>query len=149
MRFFFHELDIKEIMNMVVIIDIDATLTDNSSFSISPEVSEKISRLSKHNRVLLLSNKKSGLRNKLLAEKLKVECIETKYCKPNKKILQNIDNLQERPIIVIGNKFLTDGFFTKSIGAKFIKIKRITSPQENIVNRLTYLIDDVLSRIFI
>jgi len=121
MRFFFHELDIKEIMNMVVIIDIDATLTDNSSFSISPEVSEKISRLSKHNRVLLLSNKKSGLRNKLLAEKLKVECIETKYCKPNKKILQNIDNLQERPIIVIGNKFLTDGFFTKSIGQSLSK----------------------------
>lgn len=149
MRLFFHELDIKGIINMVVIIDIDATIAGDSSLTVSPRASEKIDQLSRHNRVLLLSNKKNRLRNKLLAETLEVEYIETKYRKPNKKILQDINNLQNRPIVVIGDKFLTDGLFAKSIGAKFIKVKRITSSQENIAKKLVYLIDDILSRIFI
>lgn len=149
MKTFFHELDIGRITDMVMIIDIDGTITSDSDFNLSPRASEKIDQLSRQNRVLLLSNKKNHVRGKLLAEKLEVEYIETNHRKPNQKILQDINSLQNRPIVVIGDKFLTDGLFAKSIGAKFIKVKRITSSQENIAKKLVYLIDDILSRIFI
>ena len=51
---------------------------------------------------------------------------------------------RSKELLVIGDKFLTDGLFAKNIGAEFIKAKRKISGQESILIKLINLFDDLL-----
>jgi predicted HAD superfamily phosphohydrolase YqeG len=146
MEKYFKELNTTEWSGRTIILDIDGTITIDGGSDIDPLVLIKIHEIALLNSVLLYSNKPLPDRNKELAKKLHVSLLETSYKKPNKKVIYGLPiNLREN-IIVIGDKILTDGFFAKNINAEFIKVKRLTSKNDNFSVKTTYLLDDIIKQ---
>jgi predicted HAD superfamily phosphohydrolase YqeG len=75
-----------------------------------------------------------------------VHYLKTGFRKPSRRILEHSTDVEMGKILVIGDKFLTDGLFAKNIGADFIKVKRLSSPCESWLLKIVYLFDDLLYR---
>lgn len=112
----------------VIFLDVDGTLRPDGGEGFEQKVSEKLEGLKAKNTVYLVSNKTGAAK------------------KPGRKVADGVD-LKDKQVIVIGDKFLTDGLFAKNIGAEFIKVKRKISGQEPFLVKITYLIDDFVSAI--
>jgi len=72
---------------------------------------------------------------------LGLKIADMKHKKPSKKILETIHVKNPRRIVVIGDKFLTDGLFAKRIGAKFLMVKRKLSFNEPLLVKAINFID--------
>ncbi|HBI33700.1 MAG TPA: hypothetical protein DEA43_00285 [Candidatus Moranbacteria bacterium] len=134
---------ILEISNSIIILDIDGTIVSDSEYHIEEDILELISDLKKENTLYLCSNSKDSKRNTKIAEILNVPLINSPHKKPNKAIIDYINNEEKKNIIVIGDKFLTDGIFSKNINAKFIKVRRISNQKERFIIKLINIIDDI------
>ncbi len=141
---YFSELDIKNIKNRLVILDIDGTIVADGGEEIDKKMLDKISELKINNRVYIYSNRGNNLRNKKMSDTTGVPYINSQYKKPSKKILEGLDNVQNLPRLVIGDKILTDGLFAKNIKAEFIKVKRVASLDDRIFARILYTADDFI-----
>lgn len=108
--------------------DMDGTLRPDEDLEMSSEVLNKLEELKAKNEVHLTSNKGNKIK------------------KPSRKAAEGVD-LEDKKVIVIGDKFLTDGLFAKNIGAEFIKVKRKISGKEALFVKITYLIDDLAWKI--
>lgn len=146
---FFSELDPKNFKDKTIILDIDGTLTQDGSNKLDERVRTMINLLKKKNRIYLFSNKYNKSRVAQFAEKLQINYLHTLRKKPNKKVFESIPQNLRHQLVVIGDKFLTDGLLAKNIAAQFIKVKRITSPHDSLWTRLTYIVDDIASIIFL
>ena len=120
---FFEELETPW-QGAIIFLDIDGTLRPDGVGDMSLEVLKKLAELRVKNEVRLASNKGG------------------KAKKPSKKVADGV-NLKNKKVIVIGDKFLTDGLFAKNIGGEFVKVKRKISGRESFFVKLTYLIDDI------
>lgn len=138
----FEDLNTGEVKNHVIILDIDGTLTSDGNSKLSIGVLKKVKHLSKNNRIILFSNKKNHERNREIADICGVEYLQTKLKKPSKAILELIKDLNDKKVLVIGDKFLTDETFAKRISAEFIKVKRVESKNDRFITKLTYIFDD-------
>lgn len=143
----FVDLNIEDIKNYLFFLDIDGTIVEDGGQALSNEVIEKIIKLKKNNQIYFCSNKKDWNRQLKICAFTGVECLRVPHSKPNRKILNYIKNDKNLPLLVIGDKFLTDGLFAKNIGAKFIKVKRIVFPKDRWYIKLIYLIDDICYRL--
>lgn len=142
----FSELNVEGLENHLIFLDIDGTLTNDNNHQLNNALLNKIKSLSVKNKVYFCSNKNNCDRNKSLSEKAGIPCLDNTHKKPSGKILELVENKDNWPILVIGDKFLTDGLFAKNIGAKFIKVKRITDQNDSVFNRALYFIDDFFSK---
>lgn len=133
--------------NKLVLLDIDGTLTVDGSAEIFDAVKRKVEELKFVNKVFLCSNKHIMERDKAVENILAVNKVNFKYKKPNKKILSEIPGKINLPIMVIGDKMLTDGLFACRIKADLILVKRKISGQESFFIKLSYLIDNFIYRI--
>ncbi|OGF64221.1 hypothetical protein A2661_00555 [Candidatus Giovannonibacteria bacterium RIFCSPHIGHO2_01_FULL_45_24] len=124
---FFEELDTPW-SSATIFLDIDGTLRPDGDREMSPEVLKKLAELKAKNEVHLISNKSNGAK------------------KPSREAAEGVD-IAGKKVVVIGDKFLTDGLFAKNIGAEFIKVRRKISGRENFFVKVTYLIDDFISSI--
>ena len=113
----------------VIFLDIDGTLRPDEIEEFEPEVLKKLGELKAQNAVYLVSNKNAAK-------------------KPSKKATGDVD-LIDKKVIVIGDKFLTDYLFAKNIGAEFIMVRRKISGKESLFVKITYLIDDIISKLWI
>ena len=140
---FFEELKI-DFKGKVVLLDIDGTLLpDDGRYDFEPSVINHVDKLKENNRVFLCTNTNDKIRNTKLAEILKLP-VNRRRKKPNSGILKEFgENLTDQPLVVIGDKFLTDWFFAKNIGAEFIKVKRKISGKESLVIKLINFADDL------
>jgi predicted HAD superfamily phosphohydrolase YqeG len=143
----FLKLDISKITNYTILLDIDGTLTHDGSDDISEEVLAAIKELQETNKIYLCSNKKNHERNHKVAEQTGIPYLETDLRKPSKKILELLPKDSPKDLLVIGDKFLTDGLFAHNIKAKFLKVGRITSSSSTFFTKLTYLIDDLAAKL--
>jgi predicted HAD superfamily phosphohydrolase YqeG len=109
---------------------------------------KQISELKKHNDIVLCSNRNDHNRNGQVAGLTKVPYLHTNLRKPSKRILQLIKNQDKKPLMVIGDKFLTDGLFARGIKAKFIKVKRLTSHRDGLLTQLVYGLDNLAFKLF-
>ncbi|OHC47303.1 MAG: hypothetical protein A2X69_06185 [Rhodobacteraceae bacterium GWF1_65_7] len=111
---------------VVIFLDIDGTLRPDGDQEMDQEVLNKLAELKAKNEVHLISNKGNNIK------------------KPSREAAKGVD-MAGKKVIVIGDKFLTDGLFAKNIGAEFIKIKRKVSGKEPLFVKFTYLVDDFIS----
>ncbi|MFZ2038567.1 MAG: hypothetical protein WAV11_01340 [Minisyncoccia bacterium] len=144
MKKYFHEIDISSLKNKTIIIDIDGTLVADSEEEIMKENIEKINELAKYNKLFLCSNNNLHSRNISLSKKLNIEFINSPYKKPNKKVIDSIERIYLSGLVVIGDKYLTDGLFAGRIGAVFIKVRRMESSNENLKIKSFNCVDDFL-----
>lgn len=142
--FFFSELNTAGIKNKIIILDIDGTLVADSERVISLKTLAKIDELKQNNQVYLSTNSRSIERNKRIESQTRLQIIGKKHKKPNRKILEEIGYVNHENIVVIGDKFLTDGLFGKNIGARFTKVKRITKANDRAVIKIINWVDDLI-----
>jgi predicted HAD superfamily phosphohydrolase YqeG len=142
---FFYNINTSTIKDRTIIIDIDGTLVPDGEEIVDERSIEVIKALTKKNELYLCSNKNIPARNISVSRQLGVPLIDTKFKKPNKKIIYSINGYQSKKFLVIGDKYIKDGIFAKRIGADFIKVKRERSGKESLIIRMTYLIDDIIN----
>ncbi len=146
----FDQLNVSEIKNYLILLDVDGTLViDNGNF-LNIAVKNKITELSRFNQIYLCTNKKAqrSLRSRAFAESAGVKFLDTPHRKPSKKILNFIDNPNKLPLLVIGDKVLTDGLFARRIGTQFIKVKRLSSKEDSYLTKIIYALDNLAAELF-
>ena len=143
---FFHSLEIDHLKGYLIFLDIDGTLIHDSKHELDEEVIKKINILKKNNEVYLCSNSSDYSRNRKVSELSGLPYLETTLRKPSKKMLHLVDEAGGKKRLVIGDKLLTDGLFALNIGAKFMKVKRMTSTQDSRYIKFLYWVDDVISK---
>lgn len=139
---------IAAIYNSIIILDIDGTIVFDGDSNIDKDVINLINDLKNKNEVYLFSNSKNNNRNLIISKKINVPIIISNYKKPNKKIIEEINNNYNKKIVVIGDKFLTDGLFCFNIKGSFIKVKRLISGKERIYIKFINLTDDITFKLW-
>jgi len=147
---FFADMDVSALRDSLVALDIDGTLGAHDCEELAPEVLLQVSVLvTNGNRVRLVSNNTDSERARRLAARLGVEAVESPYRKPDIRALGDIPvPLQEQPLVVIGDKVLTDGLFAKRLGAKFYKVAIVRSKDDPWSVRTHYIIDWLVRSFF-
>jgi len=142
----FQELDVRNIRGNTIFLDVDGTIVEDGGVDIRSIVRGKIDELKKDNTLYLCTNKK-GMRerNKKIALLTGVTWIDSPCRKPSAKIISYIENPQNKPYLVIGDKYITDGLFAWRIGGQFIKTKRIVSSRDGFFERAVYMADNLVA----
>ena len=86
-------------------------------------------------------------RKKKFEDLLYLQSIASDSKKPSKNFLKSIVK-NNKQIIVIGDKMLTDGVLAKRIGARFIKVQRKHGERDSWITKTSYIIDDIYSKFF-
>ncbi|MBN1494616.1 GtrA family protein [Candidatus Peregrinibacteria bacterium] len=133
--------DIGDILDMTVILDIDGTIVADNCDEIAAETMVAVETLKKHNTVYLCTNSFNRIRNAKVEKLLGLKIADMKHKKPSKKILETMFVENPSRLVVIGDKFLTDGLFAKRIGAQFLMVKRKLSFNEPLLVKVINFID--------
>lgn len=139
----FRDLDIAHLEGAIIIVDVDGTITHDSSASIQPDVLQLIQDLATRNRVYLCSNTKETARIEALSRESGTEILSTNFRKPDARIVDGIPDREGKRLVVIGDKHLTDGRFAQNIGAEFIPVERIRHEGDSKTIIATYVADDL------
>ena len=110
--------------------DIDGTIATADTAHAHPGVHAMIDTLKEHNSVFLFSNAFLAKRNLAMAEKLGVPYVKSHSRKPDPHIIRAIPNPEHRPVVVIGDLFVTDGLLAYFSGAKYVRVRRFVPPGE-------------------
>lgn len=129
-----------------VFLDVDGTLVPDGGSAVEPKVAEAVSRWKARHRVLLCSNTPQRSRVESIARQLGCDVANRRYRKPNPRILAEAGN-PAGPLLVVGDRGVTDGLFSRRIGATFIRTLPRRSAADRPMARLAYLLDDVASAI--
>jgi 4-hydroxybenzoate polyprenyltransferase len=125
--------------NTTVILDVDGTLTPDKGENFGPEVANKVNGLSKNCKVYLCSNGNPE-RNEKFADLFGVELLYSR--KPFGALALKKSNVAKSDIVVVGDKYLTDGIFARILGAKFIKVEHMRSQSDSLHTKTFYFFDD-------
>ncbi len=141
----FTDLDIRVFKGKTVILDIDGTLVPDKGEILEDDVLRKLTEMSKESKVFLCSN---GLteRSRKMAEMHGVLCIETPHFKPDFRVLKNTDLSGD--VVVVGDKYITDGLLALWVGAQFIRVSRVQGAEDRFLTKIAYRID-TLSGFFV
>lgn len=124
-----------------LIFDIDGTLVPAGGTQVSSTMTALVEWLKKHNEVYVFSNKRLPERNRAIADSLKVPLLASRYRKPSLRVLDGVS--REKPLVVVGDKVLTDGLLAWRAGAEFIKVERLTHKDESASDQLLNALDDI------
>lgn len=132
----------QNLQNYVVLLDIDGVLMADGENTISDEIRGFVIQLKENNDVYLVSNSPHKARCHHSSSTLEIPWVDSPHKKPSTRILKYIDYDKAKPLIVIGDKILTDGIFAKRIGAEMLMMERRVNEKDNFFIKLTYIIDD-------
>lgn len=139
-------LDTLLISGATIILDIDGTITADAKADISAGVARAIQSLTHRNAVYLFSNHEDDIRNQEVARRLGLPFLDTLHRKPSRKVIEAIPAChRDRPLVVIGDRFTTDGLFARRTGARFIKVGRVLSSSDRKFTKFAYFIDDCVA----
>lgn len=134
-------LDLK---NHTIILDIDGVVMAHAEKTVPDETRRYIETLKARNDMYIVSNGFSKKRKAYTSEALGIPWVDSGYRKPSTRIMRFIDYNVEKPLVVIGDKILTDGLFAYRIKAQLLLIDRRLSSQDPLITRITYWIDDMI-----
>ncbi len=150
MGLLYFEQHIFPIENSLVILDIDGTLVPDCGQVASAPVVAKVQELkARGNEVRLCSNSRRGNyaeRLEAIAAQLEVGVCPVVFRKPSTLAIAGLER-NGRPLVVIGDKDLTDGLLARRAGAHFIKVRRKLDPADRLSSRMANLIDTVFGPI--
>ena len=144
MKKYFYEINFGEIDNKYILLDVDGTIASDCNENLEGRILDGIKRLKVNNEVVLLSNNRNRGRIERISKATGLKYLKTQYKKPNKKILKDIQGGRRKKILVIGDKLLTDVIFAKRTKAPYIKVRRLTSPNDRWFVKAFYIFDDML-----
>lgn len=130
-----------------ILLDVDGTLVADSATKIDSKVVEVVHSLTKTNAVYLCSNSSDRERIKEIARWLAVEYIRSNKGKPSIRAL-SADLRNAVGLIVIGDKWLTDGIFALNIGAEYLKVDTLFDGNESLIINAINSLDRYVGPIF-
>src|SRR5690348_13147059 len=123
----FTELNPLAFEGAILFVDVDGTITNDRNPAFELSAKQQLRALGEHTLVYLCSNgRKNSDHLRELARETGSVYIETPYKKPDARILDLIPDRAGKRLIVIGDKYLTDGRFGKNIGALYVPFARMT-----------------------
>lgn len=131
-----------------ILLDIDGVLMADGEDVISSEIVDFVGVLKEHNNITIVSNTIFKKRRIYAGEILNIPILETFHRKPSVRILNTLSYDKSKPLLVIGDKILTDGIFAKRINSELILLTRRTHRNDRLFIKLTYIIDDLAYSIF-
>jgi HAD superfamily hydrolase (TIGR01662 family) len=136
--------------NSLVILDIDGTIVPDCGQVASAAVHDKVRELkARGNEIYLCSNSRRGnyaQRLEAIAAQMEVGVCPVVFRKPSTLAISGLEP-NGRPLVVIGDKDLTDGLLARRVGARFIKVRRKLDPADRLSSRMANLIDTVFGPI--
>ena len=143
-RPYFADLNFGAWQDRTILLDLDGTLAPDNEQTVTQAVAVAVSDLAVSNRVVLLSNKKNHARNRQIAAVLGIDYLETNLRKPDPRLKTRLGELgvEGDNLIVIGDKYLTDGLMAKVLGAEFVKVRRLISQTKSWSSSLVDNLDD-------
>ena len=145
---YFRDLDTSTMHGMYILLDIDGTLVPDGAERLGESERERVKVLQQANTVYLCSNKPLPERNRDLAKELGLQYLDTEIRKPSKKVFAYLQVVAEqhidpKQVMIIGDKYVTDGLCAHFIGAGFVKVRRLKNAKERLKIRFIYLVDDI------
>ena len=132
----------RNIHNRRILLDIDGVLMAHGEHSVRDAIVPIVQKLNEHNEIFIVSNSLREKRIRETSKTLGIPYAPTKKKKPNPRILNAVSFTTHDPLIVIGDKYFTDGLFAHFIGAEFLFMERLTSPHDSWTMRINYLFED-------
>ncbi len=132
----FLDMSVDRYKGYSILLDVDGTLCTDGENEISFAYKEKVQQLALHNTVYLFSNGKRE-RNEKLAEELGVKVLLPLWRKPFPWIRGYIS----KPVVVVGDKYTTDGAFALLRGYSLYKVKSMRGTTESTLARWGYWVD--------
>ncbi len=121
-----------------IFLDVDGTIVSDKNILIDEVISNKIKTLISKNDVYICSN--GSPRNAFNMAEI-FGCKNIKVLKP---FTFGIDKDKFKNVVVIGDKFLTDGLFAYFLGGDFIKVNHIKSTSDKFLIKFSYKFDDFI-----
>ncbi len=144
---YFRDIAPATLCGTTVILDVDGTLLPDGGDRFDDATLSMLKSLAKGARIYLCSNTRHGARIRALAEAAGVLYVDSRYRKPNPKVLLGVAPSPEFPFSVVGDKYLTDGCLAARIRAPFTKVRTLSLGKESLYVRFTYLMDALLGRV--
>jgi len=139
------EDSVQEVRGHTVLLDVDGTLLPDGTAEIDDAVRDAALQLHQENMVYLVSNGNDANRVVRLANDLGVNIAPAGVPagKPSARAAHGISS--ERPFLVIGDKFITDGLFARVLGVPFLRVRSKRSGTERFSVRISYMLESVVS----
>lgn len=122
-----------------IVLDIDGTLLPDKSNHVPPELITYIHTLKHAHDVYVCSNGEKE-RTERIAQKLDLPALLVH--KPYGRMLSSWK--PTGGVVVVGDKYLTDGLFAQKLSARFIKVDHVVSFTDSWKITLSYVFDDVV-----
>jgi predicted HAD superfamily phosphohydrolase YqeG len=145
---YFKDINYQKYKDYTIILDVDGTLLVEGENIVGKEESVVVEKLKANNQVFIFSNNRNKERSKAIADQLVCPYLDSPFRKPNKRILNYLPE-NKKPILVIGDKFLTDIVFARIIKADYILVKSKRSKTDSMGMKLFCYVDDIVSKIFL
>lgn len=136
---YFEELSLDTLANMTVILDVDGTLLADGASVLTASSRDAVARLAAQSQVYLCSNARASTRLDALAVGIPVQIIRSPYKKPDPRVLLGVAD--RGSMVVVGDKFLTDGLLAAQTKVPFLKVRTISDGKERMFVRIAYLFD--------
>lgn len=142
---FFKDLDIGFFKDKKVLLDIDGTIAEDKSDVVDVENENKLRELiSVTEKIILVSNGEEE-RTKRISTKYSIEYFYSSNKKPHK---ESIPKLETSEVVLVGDKFLTDGLAAIQNRIPFIHVKSLHGKNESFKNKFIYLLDDFIGNTY-
>lgn len=139
------EHSIEDIAGKTVLLDLDGTLLPDGHFEIEADVRTAILEMKKENVLYLVTNAKDAARARQLADELGI-ALSPAGAPAGKPRLRSVAGIPtDRPFVVVGDMFITDGILAHRLGAPFIRVSRKYGTKRHPYLYFSHLIDDLVS----
>ncbi len=139
----FSEIDLASLEPRTIILDVDGTILADGETHVSEEMSAAVARAQATHEVFICSNNRDLARARAIAESLGVPCVSSPHRKPDRRVIDGL--APHHPLLVVGDKYLTDERFARAINAEFLRVARLRCKSDSLSSRLIYAMDDAVS----
>lgn len=142
----FAELKVKDIQGRTILLDVGGTLTHENHETLEEPIIKKVRELKANgNKIYLYSNKKYHYRDRAFAKFLEVHYVKADLGTTRRTIIKSLKKPKTKPLLVIGDKFLTDGRLAKKLHADFMRVGHTPIVQASIFMKVIYRIDNLFN----
>lgn len=128
----------------VIVLDIDGTLVPAGSAAVEARVLRAVLSLKEGNTVYLFSNKGLAQRDARLSAMLDIPLIESPYRKPDPRVIAHLP----LGVMVVGDKWLTDGLLAWRAGGEYVRVSRVADADEPWSDRWRNALDDIVGEMW-